>query len=315
MIRLPGVVMDRKRARPGIAITTFNRCELLLRQIAAIRRFTIADHDLIVCDDGSTDGTVDAVRALGIEVVAGTNKGIAWNKNRGIFHLMHYTAAASVILMDDDVVPTIHGWETEWAESARALGHVNYTHPDFRPHVFAGACTAGDPGISPLVGGMCMGMSREAIGSVGYMDVRFGRYGHEHTDYSRRFVRAGYGGFNREWRGTRRTLFYVVDTGIRLEKTVSTGSPEEAARNAGLLAELEHEPVYRAPWRTDEEREVFTGELRASNGAGPIGVAERLAPFDEDEYLAANPDLTRSNVDPLRHYLWIGWREGRRLRP
>ncbi len=310
-----GTIVGRLKPRPGIAITTFNRRDLLLRQIERIREFSIAEHDLVVCDDGSTDGTVEAVSSLGIKVIAGANKGVAWNKNRGIFYLMHYTAADSIILMDDDVVPTIYGWETEWAESAAALGHVNYTHPDFRPHVFAGACTAADPGISPLVGGMCMGMSREAVGSVGYMDVRFGRYGHEHTDYSRRHVRAGYGGFTREWRGERRTLFYVVDTGIRLEKTKSTGSPEEAARNADLLAALQHDPVHRSPWRTDEEREVFMAEFRRASGRGPIGVAERLAAFDEDAYLAANPDLSRGKVDPLRHYLWIGWREGRRLRP
>ena len=147
------------------------------------------------------------------------------------------------------------------------------------------------------------------------MDIRFGRYGHEHTDYSSRFVRAGYGGFNRHWRGERRTLYYVIDTGIRLEKTASTGSPEEAERNAALLGRLAAEPGYRPPWRSDEQREAFVAEMRASVSAGPIGVEERLREFDEDLYLEANPDLARSNVDPLRHYLWVGWRENRKLRP
>ncbi len=165
------------------------------------------------------------------------------------------------------------------------------------------------------VAGDIVASVEEAVGSVGYMDVRFGRYGHEHTDYSRRFVRAGYGGFNRDWRGEQRTLFYVLDTGIRLEKTVSTGSPEEADRNADLLNRLAEEPVYRAPWRTDEQRRDFVAELRASVNAAPIGVEERLRDFDEDLYLQANPDLARGNVDPLRHYLWVGWRENRKLRP
>ncbi len=301
--------------RPGIAITTFNRRDLLLGQIAQIQAYSLLDFDLVICDDGSTDGTVEAVRDLGYPLVAGRNKGVAWNKNRGIFYLTHYSRADAFILMDDDVVPTIYGWDAEWTHAAMALGHVNYTHPDFRPHVLAGSCTAGDPGISTLVGGMCMAVGREAVGSVGYMDVRFGRYGHEHTDYSRRFVRAGYGGFNRDWRGARRTLFYVIDTGIRLEKTQSTGSPEEADRNADLLDRLADEPVYRAPWRSDEQRVDFITELRSAVDAEPIGVEERLRGFDEDLYLEANPDLARSNVDPLRHYLWVGWRENRKLRP
>ncbi len=301
--------------RPGIAITTFNRRDLLLQQIAAIERYSLCELDLVVCDDGSTDGTVEAVRELGYPVVAGRNKGVAWNKNRGIFYLTHYSRAESFILIDDDVIPTIYGWDAEWTHAATALGHVNYTHPDFRPHILAGSCTAGDPGISPLVGGMCMAVSREAVGSVGYMDIRFGRYGHEHTDYSRRYVRAGYGGFDREWRGEKRTLFYVLDTGIRLEKTQSTGSPEEADRNAELLGRLADEPIYRAPWRSDEQRIDFVGEMRRTVDATPIGVTERLREFDEDLYLAANPDLARGNVDPLRHYLWVGWRENRKLRP
>lgn len=301
--------------RPGIAITTYNRRDLLLEQIDQIRKYALCDLDIVVCDDGSTDGTIEAVRALGLPIVCGQNRGVAWNKNRGIFYLTHFSKADAFILMDDDVVPTIYGWDAEWTHAALSLGHVNYTHPDFRPHILSGASTAADPGISTLVGGMCMAVSREAVGSVGYMDVRFGRYGHEHTDYSNRYVRAGYGGFVREWRGERRTLFYVLDTGIRLEKTESTGSPEEASKNADLLFQLRDEPIYRAPWRTDAQRLGFIKELRDATGGGSIGVAQRLEGFDEEAYLAANPDLMRGKVDPLRHYLWVGWREGRKLRP
>lgn len=301
--------------RPGIAITTYNRRDLLLRQIQLIRRFTLHEFDLVVCDDGSTDGTIEAVQELGIPLVGGQNKGVAWNKNRGIFWLTHHSKADAFILMDDDVLPTTYGWDAEWSCAALSLGHVNYTHPDFRPHVFSGSSNAGDPGVSTLVGGMCMGVSREAVGSVGYMDVRFGRYGHEHTDYSNRYVRAGYGGFNRVWRGEQRTLFYVIDSGVKLEPSTSTGSSDEADKNLELLRQLADDPIYRAPWRTDEQRQAFIAEFRAAVGAGPIGVELLLKDFDEDQYLAANPDLMRGRVDPLRHYLWVGHRENRKLRP
>lgn len=301
--------------RPGIAITTFNRRDLLLHQIDLIQRLSVRELDLVVCDDGSTDGTVEAVEELGIPLVRGRNKGVAWNKNRGIFWLTHHSAASAFILMDDDVLPTMFGWETEWAEAAASLGHVNYTHPDFRPHILSGSANASDPGVSTLVGGMCMAVSREAVGSVGYMDVRFGRYGHEHTDYSNRYVRAGYGGFIRERRGERRTLFYVIDSGVRLEPTKSTGSPDEANRNIELLHQLENEPIYRSPWRTDAQRLDFIAEFRSAAGGGPIGVAEKLAGFDEDLYLRANPDLDRAGVDPLGHWLAFGHRERRRIRP
>ena len=160
-----------------------------------------------------------------------------------------------------------------------------------------------------------MAISREAFGVVGYMDIRFGRYGHEHTDYSRRFVRAGYGGFTRDWRGEQRTLFYVLDTGIRVEPTQSTGSPAEAEKNADLLFQLRDEPIFRSAWRDEEGRVALIAEMHATTGAGAIGVVERLREFDEDLYLAANPDLQQGKVDPLRHWLWVGWTEKRKLRP
>jgi radical SAM protein with 4Fe4S-binding SPASM domain len=37
--------------------------------------------------------------------------------------------------------------------------------------------------------------------------------------------------------------------------------------------------------------------------------------FDVAEYLAANPDVANSGIDPIQHYLQMGRLEGRRLRP
>ncbi|MEZ5967269.1 MAG: phytanoyl-CoA dioxygenase family protein [Planctomycetota bacterium] len=42
---------------------------------------------------------------------------------------------------------------------------------------------------------------------------------------------------------------------------------------------------------------------------------EKLARFDAALYLAANPDVKRSGVDPRQHYMQHGFREGRPLRP
>ena len=40
--------------------------------------------------------------------------------------------------------------------------------------------------------------------------------------------------------------------------------------------------------------------------------AKYLGHFDFTWYLATNPDVAASRLDPLRHYLEYGWREGRR---
>jgi hypothetical protein len=44
--------------------------------------------------------------------------------------------------------------------------------------------------------------------------------------------------------------------------------------------------------------------------------APRLpADFDAERYLAANPDVAAAGMDPRRHYLEFGYREGRPLTP
>jgi len=37
----------------------------------------------------------------------------------------------------------------------------------------------------------------------------------------------------------------------------------------------------------------------------------KLGYFDNDFYLSMNPDVALSGVNPLMHYLQLGWREGR----
>lgn len=66
---------------------------------------------------------------------------------------------------------------------------------------------------------------------------------------------------------------------------------------------------FAASERADAYYAVLTGRADA-----PITPAERDAAaefFDEDFYLAMNPDLAQTGLDPLDHFLRHGWREGR----
>lgn len=47
---------------------------------------------------------------------------------------------------------------------------------------------------------------------------------------------------------------------------------------------------------------------QAAHGQGTHALAEH---FDEDFYISQNPDVRNANIDPLAHYLSIGWQEGR----
>ncbi|WP_084440634.1 glycosyltransferase family 2 protein [Acetobacter nitrogenifigens] len=299
----------------GIAITTYNRIDNLLKQIDLIERLSVSDIELVVCDDGSDDETIATLAERGVMTIGGVNRGIAWNKNRGVFYLFNYTDVDAVILMDDDVMPRIHGWDAEWFEAATLYGHVNYVPGSMAPYVIGGGLTAEDVGLSPVVGGMCMGVSREAFARVGFMDVRFGRYGHEHSDYSFRYVRAGYGGFVKTAEKGPMTYFYVIDGGVRLANLPSTGTPEEASKNNELLAKVANDPVHRMPWKDDEGRDAFLAEFEPMSSRVIPEIETVAKEFDEALYLAANPDVKNAAMRGLQHYMAFGRFEKRRLKP
>lgn len=296
----------------GIAITTYNRCDILLRQIELIRDLSVLDVTIIVCDDGSSDNTKLALLEKSVLRIGSTNRGIAWNKNRGVFYLFNYTDVDVVILMDDDVMPQIYGWDVEWLKAAQMYGHVNYIPPHLKSHIIGGDLTTENIAISQVVGGMCMAISREAFARVGYMDVRFGRYGHEHSDYSFRFVRAGYGGFKSS-SGT--TYFYVISGGVRLVDIPSTGTIEEANRNKELLFKFGSDPIYRLPWVDDEGYKLFLSEFDRFSTKITPDIVPIAYNFDEKCYFDANPDVKKSKMKGLQHYMMYGRFEKRRMKP
>jgi hypothetical protein len=106
-------------------------------------------------------------------------------------------------------------------------------------------------------------------------------------------------------------MFYVIDGGMRLLKMTSAGTDEERAANAKLLVELSRDPIYRAPWRTDEEAAAFRAEV-ADIEPGTLPLA---CGFSAADYLAGNPDVAKAGHEPLRHYLEFGAHEGRLIMP
>ncbi|WP_297368582.1 glycosyltransferase family 2 protein [Acidocella sp.] len=268
--------------RVGIAITTYNRREQVCRQIEHIRRFTSGAYELVICDDGSTDGTPQTLRDLGEAVIAGVNRGIAWNKNRGIFYLMALRGCDVAILLDDDMLPEEPAWQARWVEGALRWGHVNFIAPGLVPGVEAAACTAAKPGAVGRLLGSCIAFSRYPWSLVGYMDTRFGRYGHEHTEFTNRFLRNGFGGIIREGAREPAHYYYVISGGIRLLAGTSSGSAADVAANATIWRQIiaERAHTYRPPWRNDPQRLEFITEMR-------LAVQERglAVPYQSEGFL------------------------------
>lgn len=255
---------ETEALRLGIAITTFNRRAHVLSQVAAIRALTGGSYELVICDDGSADGTTEALRRQGELVIGGVNRGIAWNKNRGLYYLLHVVRCDVVLLLDDDIVPVTPGWEREWVIAAWRYGHVNHAHPSYRDKQVAGECHAAAPGLTTMVPGWAFAYNRFVLAEIGYLDPRFGRYGHEHSDLSFRAVRAGYGGIVVEEAGQASTLFFVIDGGLQGVPSETSGTAGELEANGRLLHMLGAEPVYRHAWRDDQQMAEFLAEIAAA---------------------------------------------------
>lgn len=110
------------RAAVSVVIPTFNRAELLPRAVESVLAQTHPAAEVIVVDDGSSDGTGELVasRFPEVRVAAQAHRGVSAARNRGI-------AAASgdwIALLDSD---------DEWCAEklARQLAALD-EHPEYR---------------------------------------------------------------------------------------------------------------------------------------------------------------------------------------
>ena len=108
----------------AVIVPTFNRSAFLKETIAAVQRQTWTDWQMIVVDDGSSDDTVEVVRAATagdrrIQLVGQEHRGIAAARNRGMSAL---PPVDFVTFLDDDDI-----WDHDALERlVEALGR----HPE-----------------------------------------------------------------------------------------------------------------------------------------------------------------------------------------
>jgi glycosyltransferase involved in cell wall biosynthesis len=84
----------------SVVVPTYQRRELVKRAVASVRAQTFRDFELIVVDDGSTDGTGDTVASLGGDIR------YSWQENRGPASArnaaIHLARAPIVAFLDSD---------------------------------------------------------------------------------------------------------------------------------------------------------------------------------------------------------------------
>lgn len=247
--------------RLGIGVTTYNRRDLLEQVLENVAAHTTYPYELIVCDDGSKDDTVEMLRRRETPHIAAPNRGIAWNKNRVFHYLAEVRRCDVLIILEDDTAPAKANWQHDWMAASLAYGHVNYRGDWFKEKPVTGWGHWYDPAQSRPFSGQCVGLSRHALAVAGYMDARFSGYGYEHIEHTLRLARHGFGiGMPTPGKPEER-LYYLINGNVSVLASQSHGSDDLVKANAPAFHEAITDYSYRDAWRTPEQRETMLAEM------------------------------------------------------
>src|SRR5688572_32861418 len=106
----------------SVVIPCYNQAHFLGDAIGSVQAQTVADVDIIVVDDGSTDDSAEVARRLGARVVSQPNQGQGAARNHGL----RYATGEYLVFLDSDDRLLPHAFElglrhlTERPEIGRA---------------------------------------------------------------------------------------------------------------------------------------------------------------------------------------------------
>ena len=195
-------LLERKKL--VVAVTTYQRLDYLhdfFRTFLTTRNLFF-EWEILVADDGSTDGTLEYLSKLQgfipeITVISNNRSGVAHQTNTILDHLAN-SEFDYCFKCDDDLLFLTAGWDTAYIAAIEKTGQQHLCHysgewkqselTDENEDLVAHSDLWG-------VQGAFFTLTPEIINSVGYFDeISFGLRGWAHIDYSIRCWRAGLAG-------------------------------------------------------------------------------------------------------------------------
>lgn len=204
--------MDRPAALTSIVIPVHNAIEYTAHCLESIDRNTPEPHEIIVVDNGSTDGTADwlIARDQGTLIRNPTNLGFSVAANQG----MAQAVGDPVVVLNNDTLVT-SGWLTALHRALKRDPRIGIAAPmsnfvtggqlvhpvpygdapgaGFDEFAAARAALFPDMGFGvERLAGLCMAVSRRLMDAIGGFDPIFVTGNFEDDDYSVRARKAGF---------------------------------------------------------------------------------------------------------------------------
>ncbi|MCK8600743.1 glycosyltransferase [Desulfoferrobacter suflitae] len=164
----------------SVVVCTYNGKRTIRDCLEGLRRLEYPNFEVIVVNDGSTDGTGAVAEEYGFKVITTENRGLSSARNTG----MREAGGEIVAYIDDDARPDPH-WLTYLAASFLRSDHVGIGGPNLPPPGDGpiAECVANSPG-GPIhvlltdqeaehIPGCNMAFRKAALEAIDGFDVRF----------------------------------------------------------------------------------------------------------------------------------------------
>jgi O-antigen biosynthesis protein len=166
--------------RISVIVCTYNGSKTINDCLAGLLGLKYPNFEVIVVDDGSTDGTAAIVEQYGFQVIRTENLGLSSARNTGL----EAASGEIVAYLDDDAYPDPH-WLTYLAASFMNTQHIGFGGPNIPPPGDGplAECIANAPGgpVHVLVSdqeaehipGCNMAFRKSALQAIGGFDPQF----------------------------------------------------------------------------------------------------------------------------------------------
>ena len=187
----PARVVRRTLGLTSIVIPTYNGLDLLQKCLESIETHTPEPHDIIVVDNGSTDGTTEWLTEHRPDVAV-----VALPENvgypRGINYGLERATGDYIVTLNNDTEVTA-GWLYEMIAVLEADPQCGLVGPmgDNVSGIQKGEPTRGSM-VTQRLTGFCLLIRRAVVEQLGGLDTRFGLGNYDDDDYCLRAIIRGW---------------------------------------------------------------------------------------------------------------------------